>query len=763
MKLVYGDHVVENASVVIEPSRLYPHDEPGRIIKLIELTVPADASNGGYAVRQLLGQDPDICAKSVVTLEVALTQQQISRLENITEDELRDIRNGVNPAMIYGVRVYDSEPMNVEDFIVGKLREESGKSQKCKLPVWYRPRESRIIPGRPEIILWRIDSEHYGETFVRGGGSWDWFAEESPVSDDMVEITQQEAELLLKKEREPAVFPKWLVPLYDQRNTIGNKIICIRRDSETGSEMFCEGGRSYLSNMWDGHSVNLTEITEQEAQAIIAHSVNPTGEYPGCVQWFQHSLPSVIVRRDSRDQCTYFDERLVTPGILWDYHMSQWVKSGVWKEITQQEAELRIEQNRKPAELKAQEPKPGMCKREQFAGGGTPSPRSCDVCLEGPCPRVIPVQTEEADSPAMQALRKLAQQCGIDPAGLNAEQMADRVIEHNRNRPYSLSCGSETCSMNGKQSDPGSAFLQVPCRGCGDKTQAQAQMIAANKRVVAELTKMHNAIARSFQQLPADRDAVIRPIDLAAAKDDQMLEFHVEQVKVPRAGIDHVSLIESGGRWNEVCEDNVWNAATWAARRHNFKIRCLPQHLPPVRNAAEPKPLPRNIPNLAFVGIDWGNRSDIGAKQQVSLLPLSLGEVPLQLELRSSFDSEGIWLYAVDDDLRLAFVRAQDVGTKSYTFTIEVPCIQLCGYPRVKWPVGYRHAVMPKDYGKEVMYFNDTRTGWGRGILRGMEKNNTEADRMIIDLPAKDEMFDPERITVGARLVFIIDQPTEGF
>jgi hypothetical protein len=123
-------------------------------------------------------------------------------------------------------------------------------------------------------------------------------------------------------------------------------------------------------------------------------NVNPSGEYLGCVQWFQHSQPSVIVRRDSRDRCTYFDQRLVTPGILWDYHMSQWVKSGDWKEITQQEAERRIEQNRMPEELKAQEPQPGICKREQYASGGTPSPRNCDVCLEGPCPRVIPVQSE---------------------------------------------------------------------------------------------------------------------------------------------------------------------------------------------------------------------------------------------------------------------------------------------------------------------------------------------------------------------------------
>lgn len=624
MKIVYGDQVIENASVVIQPSRLCPHDEPGRIIKLIELTVPADASNGGYAVRQLLGQDPDICAKSVVTLEVALTQQQISRLENITEDDLRDIRNGVNPAMIFGVRVYDSEPIDVEEFITGK--------------------------------------------------KW----------------------------------PRWFTPSQNMKDATGTEIICFRRDSQHSGETFCIGGKSYTWHEWKGDDLQFEEITEQEAQAIIAHSVKPTGEWLGCVQWFQHQNPNVIIRRDSHDRCTYCEyDREPVSGLVWSENFTEWVKSREWIEITHDEAEKRIEYNRRFAGLTPPYPKPQMCKREQYAGGGTPSPRNCDVCLEGPCQRVIPVQTEEAASPAMQALRKLAQQRGIDPAGMASKAIADALI-------------------------------------------------AANQQIAAETSNLQQTVERSFEQLPADCDMVIK-------RGDKSLGCDNEAACLEKAWVTTNEPIRLSDCVNHLYGKEPGSDCLCEACGRGPCTRIPVNILPQVRNAAEPKPIPRNIPNLAFVGIDWAKRSDVAATQQVNLLPFSLGEVPLQLELRSSFDSEGIWLYAVDDDLRLAFVRAQDVGTKSYTFTIEVPCIQLCGYPRVKWPVGYRHAVMPKDYGKEVMYFSDTRTGWGRGILRGMEKNNTEADRMIIDLPAKDEMFDPERITVGARLVFIIDQPTEGF
>jgi len=613
MKLVCGDQVIENATVTVQP-----HNKPQRTKQLIELTVPADASNGGYAVRQLLGQDPDIGAKSVVTLEVSLTQQQIDRLKNITEEELRDIRNGVNPAMIYGVRVYDSEPMSIEEFITGK--------------------------------------------------KW----------------------------------PRWFTPSQTLKDATGNEIICFRRDSEHSGETFCIGGRSYRWHDWKGDDLHVEEITEQEAHAIIAHSVKPTGEYLGCVQWFQHSEPTVIVRRDSHDRCTYFDQQLVTPNILWDYHMSQWVKSGQWTEITRDEAEQRIEQNRKLAALTARESQPGMCKREQFSGGGTPSPRDCDVCLEGPCPRVIPVQTEDTDSPAMQALRNLAQQRGIDPAGMEAKDIADRLI-------------------------------------------------AANQRIAAETSSLQQTLERSFEQLPADRDAVIRLKELASAKEQQMQEFPVEQVDVPRTGIDQVSLIDSADWWNEICEDNVWNKATWAARRHNFKIRCLPEHLPPSRNVAVlwPEPLSASLPDLAFVGVDYAQGPDISATVAVTTEP---EQQIVELTMHSVL-TPGCWVIAFSHKEHFVV----EVSTEQ-KLNGPIPAAKLSGPIGVKFPLRHRVPVMPKDYGRQVVCRDmenfsiyDVKTG----TLQGFDP--VKKVFMVAEQNGNHMMYRRENE------VWIIDHPTEGF
>lgn len=562
MKLVYGGQVIENATVEVQP-----HNKPQRTKQLIELTVPADAQNGGYAVRQLLGQDPDIGAKSVVMLEVALTQQQIERLKNITEDELRDIRNGVNPAMIYGVRVYDSEPMDLEEFITGK-----------KWPRWFM-----LPPGL--------------------------------------------------------------------KDAAGNEMICIRRDSSHSGETFCLGGTRYLWHQWHGDDLQLEEITEQEAQAIIAHSVKPSGEYLGCVQWFQHSQPTVIVRRDSHDRCTYFDQQLVTPDILWDYHMSQWVKSGQWTEITQQEAERRIEHNR---------------------------------------------------TPAMQALRSLAEQQGIDPAGMEAKDIADRLI-------------------------------------------------AANQRIAAETSSPQQTVERGFEQLPADRDAVIRLKELASAEDHQMQEFPVEQVDVPRAGIDQVSLIDSAGLWKKICEDNVWNKATWAARRHNFKIRCLPQHLPPVRNVAVlwPEPLSASTPDLAFVGVDYAKGPDISATVAVTTEP---EQQIVELTMHSVL-TPGCWVIAFSHKEHFVV----EISTEQ-KLNGPIPAAKLSGPIGVKFPLRHRLPVMPKDYGRQVVCRDmenfsiyDVKTG----TLQGFDP--VKKVFMVADQHSNHTMYRRENE------IWIIDEPTEGF
>jgi hypothetical protein len=606
MKLVNGDQVVQT------------HNNARRTKQLIELTVPADASNGGYAVRQLLGQDPDIGAKAVVTLEVELTKQQIESLKNITDDQLREIRNGVNPAMIYGVRVYDSEPMSVEEFITGK--------------------------------------------------KW----------------------------------PRWFMPSQSLKDATGVEIVCFRRDDEQSGETFCVGGKRYGWHHCKGDDLHVEEITEQEAQAIIAHSVNPTGEYLGCVQWFQHSQPTVIVRRDSRDRCTYFDQQLVTPDILWDYHMSQWVKSGQWTEITRDEAKQRIEQNRKLAALTARESQPGMCKREQFSGGGTPSPRDCDVCLEGPCTRVIPVQTEDTDSPAMQALRNLAQQRGIDTAGMEAKDIADRLI-------------------------------------------------AANQRIAAATSSLQQTVERSFEQLPADRDAVIRLKELASDKEQQMQEFPVEQVDVPRAGIDQVSLIDSADWWNEICEDNVWNKATWAARRHNFKIRCLPEHFPPARNVAVlwPEPLSASPSDLAFAGVDYAQGPDISATVAVTTEP---EQQIVELTMHSVL-TPGCWVIAFSHKEHFVVEICTEQKLNG-----PIPAAKLSGPIGVKFPLQYRPPVMPKDYGRQVVcrdMQNYNVYEVSTGTLRGFDP--VKKLFMVGDQGSNRTMY------LRENEVWIIDEPTEGF
>lgn len=335
-----------------------------------------------------------------------------------------------------------------------------------------------------------------------------------------------------------------------------------------------------------------------------------------------------------------------------------------------------------------------------YAGGGTPSPRICDVCLEGPCQRVIPVQTEEAASPAMQAMQKLARMQGVDPTGLSIRQLSEKLV-----------------------------------------------LIESNEQIAQATAGIQQVVEIGWQQLPADREMVIKPSASAATTESEMLEFPVEQVDIPRAGIDQVSLIDSADWWNEIRDDNVWNKATWAARRHNFKIRCLPQHLPPARNAAEPKHIPRNIPNLAFAGIDWGKGSDITANQHMSHM-LKLHKVL----------TPGVWLYltTLDGCLQLMIVD-NDVELSA-----ELPAVCLSKQTHFKTPIEWREPVLPKDYGKTVWWHDVealTHPTHKSGRLVGASDNGSF---FVID--PHDKAFTAGRsVHKKKRFVFIIDQQTEGF
>lgn len=112
---------------------------PARITKRIQITMPADAPNAAYAIRQLLDQDPEISPRVVIVMDVDLTISQVYRLKNISQDDLLKIRNGVNPTTIHDVRLVD-EQAGCDSVYVGFDRAEG--------PDRSATRECRELPLR---------------------------------------------------------------------------------------------------------------------------------------------------------------------------------------------------------------------------------------------------------------------------------------------------------------------------------------------------------------------------------------------------------------------------------------------------------------------------------------------------------------------------------------------------------------------------------------------------------------------------------------
>lgn len=623
MKLVCGDQVVDTNSVTIMPSRLSHHDEPGRIKQLVELTVPADAQLGGYAVRQLLGQDPDIQAKAVVTLEVALTSQQIDRLKNITEEELREIRNGVNPAMIYGVRVYDVDPLDVEEFITGK--------------------------------------------------KW----------------------------------PRWFMPVGTLRDAFGKEIICIRKDSDHDAEIFHVGGSSVVCDDWNDSCLSLEKIDEQEAMALIEHSrKQAAGQYHGVVQWFQHTNPNVIVRRDSHNRSTYFERDLPPASdVSWTSNMSKLVESGQWAEITQQEADRRIEYNRKFAGLTAQEPQPGLCKREQFAGGGAPSPRSCDVCQEGPCPLVITGSSQTAEDPAMKCLQNLARQCGIDPAGMTAENLGDLIVEHNQKKADRI----EPVVLPDPQSYP---IAIVPVDG------------------------MHRWGGTYMIRLSKEQAKCV----LGGGSSGPIEKWHGENDPF------------NGTVWKYVTVDQAEQMRLEYLQKNADEAESIALQSEALQKAEEPKPIPRNIPNLAFVGVDWGK----GPSSSATVCAVTGTDQPQIFELTmQSVLTPGLWVVAFQTKEHFLVEVGHD---RTRELEHPIPAAKISGPIGVKLPLQNRIPQMPKDYGKQV-YFrspeNFDQCEVSSGILQGFHSGKNQF------IVASDNRSHLSYVREGD--IWIIDEPTEGF
>ena len=65
------------------------------------MTIPASQPNFEYAVRQLFRGDHQLNP----TVEVDLTPEQESRLDNLTDQDLKALRNGTNAVSINKVQV----------------------------------------------------------------------------------------------------------------------------------------------------------------------------------------------------------------------------------------------------------------------------------------------------------------------------------------------------------------------------------------------------------------------------------------------------------------------------------------------------------------------------------------------------------------------------------------------------------------------------------------------------------------------------------
>lgn len=71
------------------------------------MTIPASQPNFEYAVRQLFGGDHGLNPTVTAMVEVDLTPEQESRLDNLTDNDLKALRNGTNAVSINKVQVVE--------------------------------------------------------------------------------------------------------------------------------------------------------------------------------------------------------------------------------------------------------------------------------------------------------------------------------------------------------------------------------------------------------------------------------------------------------------------------------------------------------------------------------------------------------------------------------------------------------------------------------------------------------------------------------
>lgn len=518
----------------------------------------------------------------------------------------------------------------------------------------------------------------------------------------------------------------------------------------------------------------------------VPEKVKPSGQYLGCVQWFQHNVPEIIVRRDAHDRATYFERDLPpAENVLWDNHYSQYVETGYWKEITEQEAKRRIEANRKVPQRGLECENPG-CR------------------LKG--------KIEDLDSPFMSIP---CRGCGsnsasefVYPSGF---RIGDRVkLKHAPriyNRDQGLRAGQTGRVMEPPNPDTWPAdAVQITIDGgqgaidaeCLEKvyvtTSEPIRLPVCNQQLYTSGGDLCPRKCEICDEGPCTQIPVIIGVDWASGPD---LHVELDVAKQPIATetgfpkyyvmghplhgsvdgrrwyfierlSDHeAAFMEQPGvavKWfdwhsSAFPGDHNVRSGTWV---ETTKEKAMWPGKYPEQPVADVVTEPDQHVELEVApkpGIDW-NTITVADSENWTIEAEHRSPAQLQLEMRDKFDEPGIWVYLVASELRIADVKPDDKQSK-HKFPVQIPCARLCDIPRVKWPVGYRAAQMPKDYGKKVTFFSDHHATWGSGTLAGEVLEPNHKKIMLVQGYIENDPDLGELNRCSSDRVFILDTKPE--
>jgi hypothetical protein len=159
----------------------------------------------------------------------------------------------------------------------------------------------------------------------------------------------------------------------------------------------------------------------------------------------------------------------------------------------------------------------------------------------------------------------------------------------------------------------------------------------------------------------------------------------------------------------------------------------------------------QNLPNLAFVGIDWGAKKDTSHSVEVAYQ----GSVPLSMKMEKILEP-GIWVICTTAGPEIDVL----IVNNRTELDTEIPAVRLTTQTHFKTPVEMREPVLPKDFGKTVWWSEpDMSTRERPSHSSGRLVGQSDGGKVLIV-----ERGHGTRTTyVRRQYAFIVDQPADGF